>query len=144
MTAAEKTVASLDSEGYRVAGDLIRPVTMADSTNAYEAFVVTAVENNGPPPHSHDWRELYYMIDGEIDLIVDGVTTRLKPGEFARVPAGAVHLHRVVSANARFMFIVDPSGAVAFFEEIDRETQGSCEDVAKIVSIAQRHGFRIG
>ena len=144
MSAIEKTIARTDSESFQVAGDTIRLLAGAESTGLhYEAFEVCARENNGPPPHTHSWREFYYMIDGEIDLTIDGTTMRLGPGSCAHVREGALHTHRIASASARFVLIADPAGVAAFFREIDRETQGSSEDIPKILSIAQRHGFTI-
>jgi quercetin dioxygenase-like cupin family protein len=144
MEVVETTVATSDSETLRVAGDSVRVLAAAASTeNRYEAFEISALENSGPPPHTHAWRELYYVMSGEIELSVNSTTMRLGAGSVSYIPEGAVHTHRIASPNARYVLVADPGGVAACFREIDQETHGSIDDLPKILSIAQRHGFDI-
>jgi len=82
-------------------------------------------------------------MEGEADVIVEGKKSIAGPGAFYNVPAGTVHTYRIRSKTAKFVVITSPAGAREFFIEIDAETAGSCEDVAKITAVARKHGFTL-
>jgi mannose-6-phosphate isomerase-like protein (cupin superfamily) len=45
-----------------------------------------------PPPHVHrEQVEEYEVLEGALDVVIDGAWTTLGPGDRARVPVGAVH-----------------------------------------------------
>ncbi len=44
---------------------------------------------SGPPPHRHDYEEMYYMLEGQIELTVRDQTVVLRAGEVANIPADA-------------------------------------------------------
>lgn len=48
------------------------------------------------PPHSHgdQWG---ILVQGEMDLTIDGATRRLGPGDWYRIPAGVEHSARFVT-----------------------------------------------
>ena len=41
--------------------------------------------------HSHPQPELYFGLEGAVDVLVDGITHRLKPGVALFIPGNAVH-----------------------------------------------------
>lgn len=139
MSAVQQTMTASEIPTFHVAGDTIR-LMAGSSTSRFELFEIAAAENSGPPAHNHDWEEFYYVAEGELDLTVNGLTTRLTAGAFASVTRGSVHTHRVASSSARFVLMASPGGVSRFFHEIDRETQGSVDDIGKILEIAQKHG----
>jgi mannose-6-phosphate isomerase-like protein (cupin superfamily) len=47
-------------------------------------------------PHSNDYETLGYVISGRMDLMVDGETISLAPGDSYRVPKGAQHSYRIL------------------------------------------------
>ena len=52
------------------------------------------------PPHYHpNCEELLYLISGELQHSLDDTSFHLKPGDAIRVPAGAKHDARCVSAS---------------------------------------------
>lgn len=49
-------------------------------------------ESVAPPPHVHDGLiEEYEVIEGSLDVMVDGKWSKLDPGDSASVPPGALH-----------------------------------------------------
>ncbi|HEX4867467.1 MAG TPA: cupin domain-containing protein [Acidimicrobiales bacterium] len=66
--------------------------------------LVTAASN--PPMHvqAHE-DEAFYVIDGEVELEVDGVVVVATAGDFAFVARGAAHCFRVLSDTARMLVI---------------------------------------
>jgi quercetin dioxygenase-like cupin family protein len=124
---------------FHVTGDLMRVLASAEQTgDAYEMFVMEAVQGSGPPPHAHPWSEAYLVLEGEAEVFVDGAHSIASTGCFFQIPAGTVHAHRVRSKSAKFVVVTSPRGARNFFEEAHDET-----DFEKVVGIAIKHGFTV-
>jgi quercetin dioxygenase-like cupin family protein len=47
--------------------------------------------------HSHPQEEVYHVIEGELELTIDGETQAVRPGVVAIVPGGARHSVRALS-----------------------------------------------
>jgi mannose-6-phosphate isomerase-like protein (cupin superfamily) len=48
-----------------------------------------------PPPHVHPSQvETYEVLEGRLDVVIDGVWRTLEPGDTAAVPVGALHTFR--------------------------------------------------
>lgn len=80
--------------------------SIAETGGAYSLteHVVTAASN--PPMHVQvDEDEAFYVLEGEIELEVDGRVVTATPGTFAFVARGAAHLFRVVTETARMLVI---------------------------------------
>lgn len=53
-----------------------------------------------PPPHIHPYQvESYKVLEGSLDVIVDGTWSTLQPGDSASVPIGASHTFRNASGD---------------------------------------------
>ena len=55
--------------------------------------------------HSHPQEEVYEMIEGEIEITIDGVTQRASPGLVAIVPSHALHSVRAITSGK--LIVVD-------------------------------------
>ncbi|WP_052483679.1 cupin domain-containing protein [Flavobacterium sp. MEB061] len=54
--------------------------------------------NSGPPPHYHsDMDEMFYIIDGEMTIWIEGKIHKLTAGSFAMVPRETVHYFKITS-----------------------------------------------
>ncbi len=73
----------------------------------------------GPPPHRHDFEEMFTILDGEIELSFRGVSAIATAGETINVPANAPHVFRNVSDRpARLLCLCSPAGQEEFFKEV--------------------------
>src|SRR6202051_1679738 len=73
----------------------------------------------GPPPHRHDFEEMFTVLDGEIELTFRGVSTVAAAGVTINVPANAPHVFRNVSEQpARLLCLCSPAGQEEFFTEV--------------------------
>lgn len=84
------------------------PVLTADvASPGHEAVVVRGEIAPGAsaPRHTHPGDEISYVMEGEVELLIDGAPPRvIKAGEAFVVPAGTVHGARNASgAPARFV-----------------------------------------
>lgn len=111
--------------------------------------VVTAASN--PPLHRHGGEdEAFYVLEGEVEVEVDGEVATATAGALAFVPRGAVHTYRVVSPTARLLVVTsgkpadnledfffamgDPAGARVL-------PQPATPDLERLVTLAARSGI---
>lgn len=133
-----------DGARLHVVGDVVRVLATSNQTGgSYEIFELEGPQGSGPPPHAHPWSEAYVVVAGEADVYIEGTRLDATPGSFFHIPAGTTHGYRIRSASAKFVVITSPAGASHFFTELDAETGGSCEDMAKVMSVAMKHGFTV-
>ena len=70
----------------------------------------------GPPPHRHDFEEMFTILDGEIELTFRGETHRANAGSTVNIPANAPHSFKNKSDKpARLLCMCTPAGQEEFF-----------------------------
>jgi quercetin dioxygenase-like cupin family protein len=94
-------------------------VSGADTAGRYTLIDMHIPPGGGPPPHRHDFEELFTILDGEIELTFRGVSAVATAGETINVPANAPHVFRNVSQRAaRLLCLCSPAGQEEFFKEV--------------------------
>lgn len=90
-----------------------------DTAGRYTLIDMHVPPGGGPPPHRHDFEEMFTILDGEIELTFRGVTAVARAGETVNVPANAPHVFRNASERpARLLCLCSPAGQEEFFAEI--------------------------
>jgi quercetin dioxygenase-like cupin family protein len=65
----------------------------------------------GPPLHTHDFDEAFYVLDGELTFQLDGELVTKRAGEFAFAPGGEPHtLANRSASEARYLIVCTPGG----------------------------------
>lgn len=96
----------------------------------------------GPPPHRHDWDEAYYILEGQVDFLIDGGKVSSSQGDFNYLPRGTVHGFKGASESpARVLIFASPAHGSEFFHEISEQVRTIPDDLAKIPSIGSQHGI---
>jgi len=116
--------------------------------------LVTAAAN--PPMHAHtDEEESMYVLDGELEVEVDGTVTVVGTGAFALIPRGSVHTYRVLTPTARLLVInsaprqATNGGFEHFFTEVGEPAaarvlpEPAAPDPIAVTRIAAAHGIEI-
>jgi quercetin dioxygenase-like cupin family protein len=135
------TITTVDtSDRLVVLGETLRPLLTNAMGLSLEIFDTSGPAEAGPPPHSHPWEEVYVVLDGELEVFVDGERHRLSPGGVAHVPAGVSHAYRNVT-EAHFLTIVTNGNAAQFFEQVASEIEMSPPDIPGIVRVGAGHGL---
>jgi quercetin dioxygenase-like cupin family protein len=94
-------------------------VSGADTAGRYTLIDMHVPPGGGPPPHRHDFEEMFTILDGEIELTFRGVSTVAAAGVTINVPANAPHVFRNVSERpARLLCLCSPAGQEEFFKEV--------------------------
>ena len=66
-------------------------VSGADTDGAYSLLEVE-LDGDGPPQHIHKTEdEAFYVLEGEINVLLGERTIKAKAGTFVRIPRGTVH-----------------------------------------------------
>jgi quercetin dioxygenase-like cupin family protein len=131
-----------DHVSLRVVGESISVLADAERTGSYEIFLQQGPEGAGPPPHFHPWDEAYYVLEGQIDVLLGDRHITLSAGEFVHIPGGIVHNFRMRTATARFLSVASRAGASKFFAAFHHEITDP-SDVGKVVAVAARHEVRL-
>lgn len=70
----------------------------------------------GPPPHRHDFEEMFTILEGEIELAFRGEAKRASTGSTVNIPANAPHSFKNLSDQpARLLCMCSPAGQDEFF-----------------------------
>ncbi len=119
-------------------------ITSAQSGGAYYQFRITVHAGEGVPPHVHAYEdELFYLLEGELALELDGKSLIGRKGEGFFLPRGVAHGYENRSGkNAQVLVLVSPGSSFeAFFVEMSRLSMRSEIDMGEVVALAGRHGI---
>jgi quercetin dioxygenase-like cupin family protein len=75
-------------------------------------FYVTAPKGKGAARHRHPYPEVFLVIEGEIQVGVEGESTELSAGNMTVVPANTWHEFKVISAIPVRMVNIHPAGTM--------------------------------
>ena len=83
-------------------------VTGQDTAGRYTLIDMHVPPGGGPPPHRHDFEEMFTVLDGEVQVTFRGQTIN--------VPANAPHAFtNAAEAPARLLCLCAPAGQEEFF-----------------------------
>ena len=122
-------------------------VTLLASNAATQSYGITlqqGEEGTGPPPHSHDWDEAFYVLKGEIHFLCEGNVHACTVGTLVHVPRGTVHGFRYGRGGGQMLEITG-AGALAaqMFTAIDKEIPSGPPDIPKLLDVLTRNGVTV-
>jgi quercetin dioxygenase-like cupin family protein len=98
-----------NGEDLWVMGGLFSYRATPSETGAYLACEVRAQSGFAIPVHFHDDEEEgFYVAQGVVTVVLDGVEHRLSAGGFALAPRGASHAFRFETTDAVLLLLVSP------------------------------------
>jgi quercetin dioxygenase-like cupin family protein len=114
------TLANSDDPAARhvsVAGGTYTILVSGEQSGGRYALIDMLVPaGGGPPPHRHDFEEMFTILEGEIELTFRGETHRAGAGSTVNIPANAPHAFRNTSDRpARMLCMCTPAGQEEFF-----------------------------
>src|SRR5882672_6377401 len=91
-------------------------LTGKDTAGRYCLIDMLVPPGGGPPPHRHDFEEMFTILDGQIELTFRGEAHRANAGSTVNIPANAPHSFKNNSAKpARLLCMCTPAGQDEFF-----------------------------
>ena len=93
--------------GFAAFQDLFSPKIVADLNGQH--VKLARLEGDKVPWHTHEVEdELFWVLEGELDVMTRDATVTLRPGEFTVVPRGIEH--RVVPHGHVKLVLFEPGG----------------------------------
>jgi quercetin dioxygenase-like cupin family protein len=118
-------------------------LTGDDTAGRYTLIDMHVPAGGGPPPHRHDFEEMFTVLDGEIEVTFRGATTVARAGETVNVPANAPHGFRNSSDRpARLLCMCSPPGQEDFFMAIGVPVASRTEQPPSSTRSAERRSSR--
>ena len=122
-------------------------VTVLASNTATQAYEITRQQGEqgmGPPPHSHNWDESFYVVAGDVEFTCAGNTVVCPPGTLVHVPAGTVHTFRYLADGCDVLEFAGQGGnATRMFAQLSREVPPGPPDVPALTSLLQQNGVTL-
>ena len=88
----------------------------SDTAGKYTLIDMHVPPGGGPPPHRHDFEEMFTVLDGEVEVTFRGETIVARQGETINVPANAPHAFTNLSSTpSRLLCMCAPAGQEEFF-----------------------------
>jgi quercetin dioxygenase-like cupin family protein len=104
----------------------------------------------GPPPHRHLAEdELFIVVSGQLEFLVDGAWTAVEPGTVVFLPRGVVHTFRNAGdVPSQHWVLTTPSGFESFFGKCadvfaDAAAAGAAPDMGRILAIFAEHRLEL-
>src|SRR5262249_60545715 len=111
------------------------------ATHAYEITRQQGEKGMGPPPHSHNWDESFYIVAGEVEFTCAGKTNVCPPGTLVHVPAGTVHSFRYLTDSCDVLeFTGQGSNATQMFTAGYREGPPGPPQIPKHLGGTEENG----
>jgi quercetin dioxygenase-like cupin family protein len=91
-------------------------VTGEQSAGKYTLIDMHVPPGGGPPPHRHDFEEMFTVLDGEVQVTFREQTLTARAGETINVPANAPHsFTNSGDEPLRLLCLCAPAGQEEFF-----------------------------
>jgi quercetin dioxygenase-like cupin family protein len=78
---------------------------------------------SGPGPHYHDQHEQFFIVEGEITYLANGMELKAKAGSFVLIPRGTVHAFMVDTETATLLNSYTPAGFERTITELAEPAQ---------------------
>jgi len=127
-----------------VVGTKVTVLASNAATGGYGITFQQGDEGTGPPPHSHDWNEAFFVIKGSVEFSYGEKTMLAVPGTLVHLPAGTVHSFQY-GADGGEMLEITGSGSLAseMFTALDQEIPPGPPDIPKIVEVLNKNGVTL-
>ena len=114
------TVADPDGAGIRhvfLAGDIYSILVSGAQTNGRYCLIDMRVpDGGGPPPHRHDFEEMFTLLDGELEFTLRGETQTVRAGSTVNIPANAqLSFKNASGGTVHLLCLCTPAGQEDFF-----------------------------
>ncbi|QBA63123.1 cupin domain-containing protein [Muriicola soli] len=113
-----------------------------DTDDQIFEWVDNLAPGSGIPPHIHTREdEIFRVLKGKVEIMVDNKSTILKEGDMAFAPKNIVHSWKVVGEEEAQMWVsAFPAGMEHMFQELSQMPEGK-PDFDEVASICANYGI---
>lgn len=135
-----------DDEGdiLNVIGDIqTHKLGGSDTDNQIVEWVSNVEPGVGIPPHVHTKEdEIFRVVKGQVEIIVNGKSSILREGDIAFAPKHFVHSWKVIgNEKAKMITSAFPAGIDVMFKELSELPAGP-PDFKEVARICEKQGIR--
>ncbi|GAB3972128.1 cupin domain-containing protein [Plantactinospora veratri] len=109
-----------------IAGGTYTVLVRGDQTAGRYCLIDMRVPpGGGPPPHRHDFEEMFTVLDGAVEFTFREEKIVARAGETVNVPANAPHFFRnATDQPARLLCMCSPAGQDEYFRKVGDPVDG--------------------
>ena len=142
------TVANPDDATVRrvsVVGDTYTMLVSGAQTDGRYCLIDMLVpDGSGPPPHRHDFEELFTLLDGELEFTFRGETQTVAAPSSVNIPANAPHVFKNASGKTVHMLCMcTPAGQEEFFMAVGAPVESRTSPLLKMSKAEQAEKGRL-
>lgn len=123
----------------------------AETGGSFAQLETTDPRGTATPMHVHrNEDESFYVLEGEVSLLVDGERIDLSTGDYALAPRGTTHAYIVRSEQARMLTTLTPAGLEELFVTLgtpvggaDRPSEGVLPPMGELVRSFGAYGCEV-
>ncbi len=133
-------------------------VSNTETGNEYAVFEENVPPLGGPPPHMHPDEEIFYVVKGEFEFILNDIQNPFKAmeGSVVHVPSNALHTFKNVgNTPGKMVVLLSPGKLLDYFRVIGKIVEEGNElpdltqipdvtklDVSKVFEFAPAHNVQ--
>ncbi len=127
-----------------VVGTQVTVLASNASTQSYGITLQRGDEGTGPPPHSHDWDEAFYVLSGEIQFLCGEEAHVCRPGTLVHIPRGTVHGFQYGKGGGQMLEITGQNALAAqMFAAVDQAIPPGPPDIPKLLAVLDQNGVTV-
>ena len=129
-----------------VPGHQVTYKIVATDTNGAFSMLEFELVGDGPPQHIHkNEEETFYVLEGEMKVLLGKRIISAKAGSFVFVPRGTVHAFcRAGQGPVKGLAMFSPAGLEKFFEEaVDMDVTDTEAYIARANALAEKYNMEI-
>ena len=129
-------------KSFAVFGEPVEILIASETTSGRSATMTqSSPAGGGPPPHSHQNEdETFFVLDGEYEVLLNGVSHKLLAGDAIHATRGSIHTFRNVGGHVGKMLIhIVPGGLENYLEQISYFSVP--EGMPQVLEISKRYGI---
>ncbi|WP_256009137.1 cupin domain-containing protein [Desertivirga xinjiangensis] len=121
----------------------------------YSVWEETVPPLAGPPPHSHTDEEVFYVLEGEFEFMLNGAMIPAQPGSVIHVPSNDLHTYRNTGNCAgKLLTMTNPGKLEDYFRAVGKAVTLAADipdlnvapdlaklDAAKAIALAPEYGI---
>jgi quercetin dioxygenase-like cupin family protein len=127
-----------------VVGTQVTVLASNAATQSYGVTLQQGDEGTGPPPHSHDWDECFYVLRGGVEFLCEGRSHLCLAGTLVHVPRGTVHGFQYGPGGGQMLELTGQGALAAqMFDAVDKEIPAGPADIPKLLEVLSRNGVTV-
>ena len=135
------------STALNVVGTKVTVLVSDANSKSHQITLQSGDEGTGPPPHSHDWDESFYVLKGTVEFTCSGKNEVCAPGTLVHIPAGTVHSFRYGSDGGEMLEFTGQGGfATKMFTAVSETMPPGVpktDDVPKLLDVLKQNGVTV-